>query len=286
MSISSKSYTFERVVAIGGNFNISFSHKRTQFSSNTLHSHDFCELTVYTEGKKSVFVENNIYISENGSAFTFRPGELHCGLHRENAIHERYVITFAPNCFDIIPDGNSLLRCFFERESGRNNMINLPDTETREGFRLLNKIFELGESRIPEKNALMLSHFIQYLVLLNNFYKCEGNNGSIPKLLHDIIGFIDTNLQHKIRITELCENFGISISSLERMFIDIFNKTPREFIFIRRLEYAKQLLRGGSSVTDACFGAGFSDYSHFIKNFRDAVGTTPAKYAKQQNRVK
>jgi AraC-like DNA-binding protein len=34
----------------------------------------------------------------------------------------------------------------------------------------------------------------------------------------------------------------------------------------------------GRSATDACFAAGFQDFSRFISKFRREFGMTPAKY--------
>lgn len=44
------------------------------------------------------------------------------------------------------------------------------------------------------------------------------------------------------------------------------------------MELAKVLLLSGATVTEACYGAGFGDYSHFIADFRREVGVTPAKF--------
>jgi AraC-like DNA-binding protein len=54
--------------------------------------------------------------------------------------------------------------------------------------------------------------------------------------------------------------------------------SPHTFLEEKKLAYAKQLLMGGASVTDACFGAGFSDNSHFISVFKRKFGETPYKY--------
>lgn len=281
MIISSDTELFCHLAQINGEHPISFKHECSQFKSNAMHSHtEKCELVMYTEGRKSVYVNNSIYVSDIGCIFTFRPGERHCGLHQPGALHDRYTAKFHPAAFAAIPGGTELLRCFFDREAGQQNMIILPEKETREGFRLLDEIFMHAQRDLPEKNALMLAEFIRYLSLLNRYYRSPENKryDLVPTLLREIIAEIDAEIAHPIRVSSICAQYGISISTLERLFNDTFAVTPRRFIFQRRIEQAKQMLIRGATVTEACYGTGFGDYSHFIADFRREVGTTPAKY--------
>lgn len=219
MRISSNPETFSRDVCIGGEMNIRLSHRKNLFSTNLMHSHDFCELVMYTEGRKSVYVNDSIYISDIGCAFTFRPGERHFGMHHEGTLHERYMAQFAPNCLDGIPGGRALLDCFFDREAGKNNMIILPEDAAREGFRLLDGIIALGEGDDPAREALMLAGFMQYLALLCRYYRANsaGKFDLMPALLREMISHIDGNLRQPLRVAELCGHFGISISTAERL---------------------------------------------------------------------
>ena len=82
-------------------------------------------------------------------------------------------------------------------------------------------------------------------------------------------------------MSELAKKFNISQSAMERMFRNSLTMLPREYIIRRRMDAAREFLRQGQSVTDACNNAGFGDYSHFIADFRRFYNTTPAEYAKQ-----
>lgn len=279
--------TFDRAVFIGGAFGIDIGHRRSVFDTNKMHTHDHCELVVYTEGRKSVFVNDSVYISERGCAFTFRPGEGHFGLHRRGEYHERYVLNFSPRCLDTIPGGASLLRCFFEREAGENNMIVMPEEETAECFRLLDRIIETGYGDLPERQSLMLADFIRCMSLFDRYYMSGLRRGGdvMPELLGGMIRYIDENLTSRLKVADISRRFGVSVATTERLFCGTLLMTPTRFIFMRRIERSKKLLIGGASVTEACYGSGFSDYSHYIADFRRETGMTPARYRGEKTDV-
>lgn len=265
---------------IGGGFDITLSHRKSIFATNKMHCHECCELTIYTEGRKSVCVNDSVYISDSGCAFTFRPDEMHCGIHREGEYHERYVITFHPDCFDKLPGGRDLLRCFFKREAGEHNMIVMPDAETARCLELLDEIFIFSGSGLAERESMMLGNFIVCLSMLNRYYLSgfRRRGDEMSELLSGMIRYIDSNLTSPLSISGLSRSFGVSVATTERLFGDSMLMTPKRFIFMRRIERAKRLLRGGATVTEACYGSGFRDYSHFIADFHREVGVTPAKY--------
>lgn len=279
---------FEHNAYIGGGFDIMISHRRSVFATNPMHCHENCELTIYTEGHKSVYVNDTVYISDSGCAFTFRPDEMHCGIHRAGECHERYVITFSPDSFDQLPGGRGLLRCFFEREAGANNMIVMPDRETARCLELLDEIFIFSDSTLAERESMMLGNLIVCLSMFNRYYLSEyrRHGDGMSELLNGMIRYIDTNLTASLNISELSRCFGVSISTTERLFRDSMLMTPKRFIIMRRIQYAKKLLQSGASVTDACYNSGFRDYSHFIADFRREVGVTPAKYKMQSDEMK
>lgn len=68
-------------------------------------------------------------------------------------------------------------------------------------------------------------------------------------------------------------------------FIRVFRaetgKTPYDFLLDVKIEKSKEMLKSVSkTVTDACFGCGFNNISHFTVAFKKRVGVTPSDYRK------
>lgn len=277
---NSSEETYDIVAIIGGKYNIAFGHRRTPFSTNAMHTHDYCELVVYTEGHKSVCVNDAVYVSGSWCAFTFRPGEAHCGIHKNGEYHERYVINFVPDVFDGLPGGRNLLRCFFDREAGEYNRIVMPEEESERCRALLDEIFTFDTAETPEAEGLILANFLTCLGLFNRFYKSDirRQDDVMPGVLADMLRYINENLSAPLAVGGLSHRFGVSVATTERLFREVMLMTPKRYIFMRRIEAAKIQLMGGASVTEACYRAGFNDYSHFIADFRRETGVTPSKY--------
>ncbi|HEY6138032.1 MAG TPA: helix-turn-helix transcriptional regulator [Thermoanaerobaculia bacterium] len=69
---------------------------------------------------------------------------------------------------------------------------------------------------------------------------------------------------------------AISPFQFARVFRQLTGRPPHQYLMSVRLDAARHMLRGGASVTDACFDSGFSSLSHFIHVFKQRFGHTPS----------
>ena len=84
-------------------------------------------------------------------------------------------------------------------------------------------------------------------------------------------------------ISHLAEQLGYSPRQLQRKLNDFIGLTPRLFKRISRFEKACWLiqtsaLKEGPSWSDIAFLCGYSDQAHFIRDFREFAGYTPAAF--------
>jgi AraC-like DNA-binding protein len=97
--------------------------------------------------------------------------------------------------------------------------------------------------------------------------------------------FISKNILKKGSLQE----FNMSISISQRSFIQKFKKqfliTPNEYIKLKQVNYAIQLLQnnGAEKLIHIGLDAGFYDQSHFIKVFKKFCGVSPKQFVKELN---
>lgn len=86
------------------------------------------------------------------------------------------------------------------------------------------------------------------------------------------------------RLTDLCQATGIGVRTLQRMFLQHAGVSPAWVIRRYRLLEAAEAVRDGAPVSWAEVAAdlGYSDQAHLTRDFRAAIGRTPAAYAQSQ----
>lgn len=91
--------------------------------------------------------------------------------------------------------------------------------------------------------------------------------------------YIYSHIKERITIEDLADEFGVSASYLSRLFKQETGISVSGYIREQKIEVAKNLLRFSDySMIDIANRLSFSSQSHFIQQFREAVGMTPKKY--------
>ncbi|SED76875.1 AraC-type DNA-binding protein [Amycolatopsis tolypomycina] len=84
------------------------------------------------------------------------------------------------------------------------------------------------------------------------------------------------------RVAQLCADTGLTTRSVQRMFAEHVGVPPKWAIRIYRLNDAAQRLvtEGDPDYAGLAVRLGYSDQSHFIRDFRTVTGQSPAEYAR------
>ncbi len=104
-------------------------------------------------------------------------------------------------------------------------------------------------------------------------------NRVFSKQIVECIDYIYSNLHKKILITELAQYTGLNPSYLSRLFKKETGITVSEYIQIKKIETAKNMLKYSSYLTSQISSIlAFPNQSYFIEVFRKRTGMTPKKY--------
>ena len=152
---------------------------------------------------------------------------------------------------------------------------------------LLRKLFHIFTEEHQQRDLLvemntseLIVHMLQTesrKLLMKNHKMYLSKNG-----LAAAIDYIKENLHESISVKKLTEIACMSKASFYRYFKNEFGISPLDYINQERIEQAKKMLADGrKSVTDVSYHLGFSSISHFIKLFKEHVGTTPKQYQLQ-----
>lgn len=91
-------------------------------------------------------------------------------------------------------------------------------------------------------------------------------------------GKIQDSYREQLSMDQLAQTSGLSVRSLNRLFLDESGMTPKQAITFHRIEKAKELLLQNQSVTDVAYEVGYSSLSQFITTFRSLTGKIPSEF--------
>ena len=87
--------------------------------------------------------------------------------------------------------------------------------------------------------------------------------------------------KNDLTVAELAAECNISEAYFRRLFEAKFGVSPKEYIIEKRIGYAKQLLETGEvSVNDTAALCGYSETTHFSREFTKRIGVSPNEYKK------
>lgn len=94
-----------------------------------------------------------------------------------------------------------------------------------------------------------------------------------------VVEYVEANLGRLVTVRELADVAELSTHHFVRMFKRSLGVTPYQYLLQRRVERAKELLRGKpASLAEVGLSTGFGSQSHFTSTFHRAVGATPAEF--------
>lgn len=238
-------------------------------------SHSYYELTYVDRGSLITEIDGNSY-----------------------TVNERELIIYGPNQFhnQFIKEGTSCSYITVLFELG-------PD-ETHFDF-LLNKVFPYqkkihtlvkafvneSSSKIPYMDSLLLCLFQEIIIRLlqNEFIHEEQDKKPVTdarqhyhdELLEKILSYIDETLYEPITVGEICQKFSMSRSSLQILFNENLNQTPKKYINELKLEKSRQLISEGRyTISEIALMLGFNSIHYFSRAFTQKYNMAPTEYSK------
>ena len=96
-----------------------------------------------------------------------------------------------------------------------------------------------------------------------------------------IINYVDRNYMHKIRLSDLADEEGLSMGYLSHFVKDTLGMSFQDYVSQVRFNSARKLIEGGGmKMLDVCYASGYSDYRYFSQTFVKRLGMTPEAYSR------
>ena len=272
-----------------------------QVKNYDCHYHDFHKILLFFSGDVDYFIEGITYRLEPRDILLIGAGDVHRPIIRSAAPYERIILyvssDFLVSCAD---DKYSLETCFQKqlpiRSSGRTD---IPQDKKTEPFPVLRtssasvsalfKLCEKLEASLSDREyaAELYSRtlLLQFLIQLNRSFLTDSfryiETGSSNRKITEILHYINEHLDSDLSIDALSRQFFISRRYLMQIFQQETGYSIGKYINAKRLFWARDKIRHGMSLTDACFSSGFHHYSTFTRSYYRMFRTTPGTLKKE-----
>ena len=238
-----------------------------------MHTHESYELYYFAGGNGIYRVEGTPYPLEEGDILIMRPAEAHYIDITDNKPYTRLSVNFKANLFSYIDPDGKLLAPFNGRKIGTFNRYRAENFKSDAYSVFIKNIM----TDSPDRRVQTITNL---LPLLNEIYLAFGSvtETEINKSLDSkIISYINRHISEDITLDAICEKFYISKTHLCRIFKKATASTVGEYITVKRLVNARQLILSGTPPTKAYLQCGFRDYSVFYRAYKKKYGISPSK---------
>ncbi|MBQ7373107.1 MAG: helix-turn-helix transcriptional regulator [Clostridia bacterium] len=247
---------------------VHFSHNQTKQPESTYydhsHFHNYYELYLFVNGDLNYIVNDSIYSLQPYDLLFIKPGVYHNPKLLSTKTYDRFVINFLPEAVD-----TSLLHVLKHEQVIYRFVGNAT-------VKALFDDFDKFIQNADEQDArLFCRQLVNFLLLQFKFVKIEPKKEIIHPTLTKILQYIDEHLNEPLDVNSIAEKFFVSPSWIFYIFKKNFLMSYTKYINYKKILYAQQLIRSGTSVTQASLMSGFKEYSTFYRQYKKQLKTSP-----------
>ena len=204
-----------------------------------MHTHDIYEIYCFLEGNAKYYVEGNIYNLKPNDILIIKKAEAHSLLINYESPYKRIVVNFNSDAL-LSNKPEELLSFLDNKPLGKNNRYSAIKFNTKNWIYYLENICD---ANTLEGQQLYLTVLVNEL---NREYKKISDKETQHDIITDIIEYINSNLTGNLRLDDICKKFYLSKMHLNRRFKLITGSTVWDYVIIKRLLLAKELLQNGA----------------------------------------
>ncbi|MGN0977908.1 MAG: helix-turn-helix domain-containing protein, partial [Faecousia sp.] len=249
-----------------------------QNSQSVVHSHPYYELI-------APFVGSSVRYSADGNIYDLRVGELilfpaerfHSGKYNmTNGISERLVIQIDTDIWREAWELSGLKDAPWQKEIV---ILDADAVATWDLRGLFERMAQTAYMRKSFQSTVQRSQLVELLLLISQIVdeRRTAPPSATSALVAKAVGYLQSNYADpKLTVAQLAKYTYTSREHLSRAFKDYTMESVHGYLTNLRMQHCRRAIAAGASVLDACTSSGFSNYTSFLKSFRNLYGITPS----------
>lgn len=248
------------------------------------HYHEFDKLILTLGGRVTYVVEGVTYFLQPWDMLLVQHNLIHKVIIDPAEPYERVVIWLGRDWLAERSDPKESLDTCFDLTRERGFHLLRADSQRR--LRYMSAIQDLEEALRSQEfgAARMADTLCQQLMIAVNRDVLRGPGDQAADScrrdvkIEEILHYIAHHLDQDLSVDVLAKQFYLSRYYLMHRFKEVTGYTLHQYISQKRLVWAGELIRQGVPVMKAAEQAGFTEYSTFLRAFRNTFRMSPREF--------
>ncbi len=231
------------------------------------HSHPMYEIIFFEKGDADYIVEGKLYhLKKNDIIFT-KPLDYHYISVHSNSEYSRYNVAFNTDfidkrILDLIPSNLEVINC-------------APKSIIADTFKKLDFYSEnLDEESFVDILKSLLKEILYNLSL--NSTVINNNPSELSPFITQALNYINSQLFTIKDVKDVCDYLHLSESYFFRLFKKQLKIPPKQYINLKRLNFAQKMIQCGHKPSEVYLECGFETYVGFYKQYVKHFGYSPS----------
>jgi len=256
--------------------------KQKQVCSRTaLHWHDCCELELVLCGQGTHIINGHHYTIGPGDLYCFTPADCHMIIADEPI--EVLGIMFGE---ELISD-DIFARMLTLGMTGSDLRVSLE----QDRYPIVEQYFSTilrEEAKLSDSS--LAEAYIGRLIdcILIELLRAMGETAlpRVKQAANAAIMYLHRHYAEPITLQSLSNHLYLTPSYLSTYFKNSTGRNFKDYLTELRLRHACRLLSNTDiSITDVCYGCGFTSYSNFMRSFRTHYQTSPLQFRREHQAI-
>ena len=241
----------------------------------------------FKQGQGMINIEGKGYPFQEGDVVFITQEEMHTTYFNDDTPIHRISIHPSRKLLDGFDCSADAFFDFFDtKKKGQGNVIGA-ETVKAYGIDVLMEDLEKYAARPePQYRVLTRCKTIELLHAMSGAVHMNTSGTAQPyvesDLINKVLQYINSHYTENIALSTISEHFFHSKYHVCTQFKKYVGITITEYINIQRIRLVNDYIRSGYSVHEACYGAGFHNYSGFYRIYKKHMGITPQQFKSSQ----
>ncbi len=248
------------------------------------HAHPYYEIYFFVQGHNRIIVEGIDIQPERGDVLIYPPGIMHRCIHLDTEItYERFYYYLSPEFLQAISSAEfDIPETLAQMTADDHYYFHVDSGALDQLIQKADEVITASESLLPADKLMnrfrMGQLLVQSLMMLttNEAMPQSEYSSRMSALIH----YINQHAAEQVALDQLEDIFYASKYVLMKEFKEYTGITIYQYLLIRRVLMAQEMIQQGMKPKEAALHCGFQDYTSFYRAFKTRAGVSPEQYRK------